>query len=167
MISIIVGTDGERGIGKNGGIPWHVPEDLKEFKRLTMGGTIVVGSKTWSSIPGTLPGREVIVVTRDPNYQCPKGSDIEVSNNLEDTLRSLKESGINTWIIGGGEIYKQALDSGLVDRVIHGWIHSRSFGCDTFFPRLDSGWCMMTTLSVPKDGGFIRYNTYLRSNELE
>src|ERR1700744_4976838 len=94
-------------IGKDGGIPWHISDDLKRFKALTMGGTVVMGRKTWASLPKTrLPGRRNIVVPRDAKWRA----DGAETMGLEEAL-ALPD----LFVIGGAEIYRAAL--GRADRI--------------------------------------------------
>ncbi|MCE9515007.1 MAG: dihydrofolate reductase, partial [Mycobacterium sp.] len=91
-------------IGRDGGIPWRLPEDLARFKELTMGHTVVMGRRTWESLPRSvrpLPGRRNIVITRDPDYRAD-GADVVTS--IEAALAEPQ-----TWVIGGSEIYHLAL----------------------------------------------------------
>jgi len=112
-----------RVIGKNGTMPWHIPEDLKYFKRITTGKTIIMGRKTFESLPGILPKRRHIVLTRGE-----LSLDVEVVNN------PTWEDYENDFIIGGAEIYKQSLPYTkrlyitLIDAEIEG---------DTYFPEIN------------------------------
>lgn len=102
-IIVAIGKDG--AIGKNGDLIWKIPEDLKRFKALTTGNTIVMGRKTWESLPKKpLPLRRNIVVTRDADYRA-EGA--EVMHSPEEVKE--KTAGENTFIIGGAEIYRQFL----------------------------------------------------------
>src|SRR5271168_4522498 len=96
-------------IGKGNDLPWHLPEDLKHFKELTLGKTVVMGRKTYESIIARLkkplPGRKNVVITRQKDYKVPEG--VVVFKSLEDAFQELSAQDI--YIIGGGEIYKQAL----------------------------------------------------------
>src|ERR1700691_1833991 len=96
-------------IGKGNNLPWHLPEDLKHFKELTIGKTVVMGRKTYESIVARLnkplPGRKNVVITRQTDYKVPDG--VLVFKSLEDAFQELSSNDI--YIIGGAEIYKQAL----------------------------------------------------------
>jgi dihydrofolate reductase len=123
MISLIVAHDPEGVIGvrfddrPEGFIPWHHPPDLRRFKQLTMGGVLIMGSKTWKSLPPKgLPGREIIVLSRSVDWGPPE---LTLATNLGVALH-LAESefpGKPVWIAGGAEVYKEALELGLVDKV--------------------------------------------------
>jgi dihydrofolate reductase len=92
-------------IGTDGGLPWHVPEDMQRFRELTTGATVVMGRLTWESLPQRfrpLPGRRNIVLTRDPSYAAP-GADVMAS------LTAALASAPDVWVIGGGVVYAAAL----------------------------------------------------------
>lgn len=134
MISIIAAYNNKRAIGKDGKIPWHLPEDLKRFKDLTMNHPIIMGRKTWESIGKPLPGRRSVVVTRDSDKVYPKG--VEVVHSLRSAVIGAQEYYLNDeiFIIGGEEIYRQALPK--ADKMYLTHIHNDSDG-DTFFPDFD------------------------------
>lgn len=95
-------------IGKAGGLPWHLPEDLAHFKQVTMGCPVIMGRKTWESLPERfrpLPGRANIVVTRQPNWQAQGAT--RAASLLE--ALALCQGQQQAWVIGGAEIYAQAL----------------------------------------------------------
>lgn len=106
MISIIVVVGKNREIGFENKLLWNIPEDMQRFKKITTGHTVVMGDKTFESIGGALPERKNIVVTFDKDYQA-EGA--EVSNSLKDVLKEAKNSDEEVFVIGGGQIYKQAL----------------------------------------------------------
>jgi dihydrofolate reductase len=108
-------------------MPWHIPEDLKYFKRLTMGGTVVMGRKTFESIGKPLPGRTNVIVTRQRDYR-PEGT--EIVHSLEEAVRKYPDA----FIIGGAEIYRQALP--LADTLHITKIYA-SYRGDTRFPKTD------------------------------
>jgi len=130
-VSIIVAADEQGGIGRDGGLPWHLPEDLKRFKALTMGKPIVMGRKTWDSIGRPLPGRRSLVVSRRQDF-APVG--VEVFDSLEAALAAAS-SQPETCVIGGAQVYAQALPHA---DVIHLTRVHTSAGADTFFPALDA-----------------------------
>jgi dihydrofolate reductase len=120
-------------IGNGDSIPWHLPEDLAFFRDLTMGHAVVMGRKTWDSIPTRfrpLPGRRNVVVTRDPAWQ---GDGAEPAASLADALLLLAGAE-RVFVIGGAEIYAQALDAS--DRVYLTKVHAE-VDADTFFPELE------------------------------
>jgi dihydrofolate reductase len=111
MIRAIVAMDEARAIGRAGGIPWYLPEDLKRFARLTRGHTVVMGRKTYESLPEKsrpLPGRRNIVISRSENLRLPLGVDQLPSVEALEHICKKDPSG-EYWIIGGGDIYRQTL----------------------------------------------------------
>jgi len=132
LISLIVAMDEERGIGRDGKIPWHLRADLQRFKALTMGHHLIVGRKTWESIGRPLPGRKMIIITRNTSYQPKDCPECIVVNSLQAALDVARGAGEQeTFIGGGGEIFDQALP--LADRIYLTTVHTRA-GCDVFFP---------------------------------
>ena len=117
-------------IGANGQLPWRLSEDLKHFKRLTMGHPVIMGRRTWESLNGPLPGRDNIVVTRTPGYEAPGAA---VASSLAAALAlCLGESVV--FVIGGNQLFAESLPvaAGLVMTEIH-----RDFEGDTWFPDYD------------------------------
>ena len=123
-------------IGKDGQMPWHLPEDLAHFKATTGGAPVLMGRKTWDSLPARfrpLPGRRNIVITRQADWQA-EGAETAASLPAAITLCA---DAPELWVIGGGEIYAQALP--LAQRAVVTEIE-REFEGDTFAPRLDAAW---------------------------
>ncbi len=123
-------------IGKDGTMPWHLPEDLAHFKRTTLGSPVVMGRKTWESLPPRfrpLPGRTNVVVTRQADWQAAGAT---VAHSLPQAL-SLCEPALQAWIIGGADIYAQALP--LADQVVVTEIDAH-FDGDAFAPELGPEW---------------------------
>jgi dihydrofolate reductase len=132
-VSIIVATSENHAIGKNNQLLWHLPGDLKHFKEITSGHTIIMGRKTFDSVGKPLPNRRNIVVTRQP-ITIPG---CEVVNSIDAALELCKGEE-EVFIGGGAEIYKQAMK--LTDRIYLTIVH-RHFEADTFFPEIDrSDW---------------------------
>ena len=131
LVSILVATDERGGIGRDGGLPWHLPNDLKRFKALTMGKPIVMGRKTWESIGRPLPGRFNIVVTRQPGYTAPGAT---VVGSLDAAISVAGDVG-EICVIGGAEVYRLALPrTGLIHLTrIHATVPA-----DTYFPELEA-----------------------------
>jgi dihydrofolate reductase len=125
MVKIIVAMSKNRVIGDSNTLIWHLPEDLKRFRQLTTGNTIVMGRKTYESIGKPLPNRRSIIITRDTDYSV---EGCEVVNSLEEALLL---SNNDCFIIGGGEIYRQAID--IADRIYLTLIN-KEFEGDTSFP---------------------------------
>ncbi|MCS0672117.1 dihydrofolate reductase [Cytobacillus firmus] len=146
MISLMWAMDQNRVIGKDNKLPWHLPEDLKFFKRTTMGHPIAMGRKTWDSIGRPLPGRENIVITRNKSFSC-KGC--TVVNTVEELLKysGVKEDEI--FVIGGAEIFKAILPA--ADRLYLTMIYDQ-FAGDTYFPELDmSEWDLLSREKGTRD----------------
>jgi dihydrofolate reductase len=129
MINIIVAMSKNRVIGDSNTLIWHLPEDLKRFKQLTTGNTIIMGRKTYESIGRPLPNRRSIIITRDLNYFV---EDCEVVNSLEEALLL---SNNDCFIIGGGEIYKQSIN--IADKLYLTLI-DKEFEGDTVFPEIEN-----------------------------
>jgi len=130
-LALICAMAENRTIGRNNSLPWKLPEDLKYFKRTTMGNSIIMGRKTWESIGRPLPGRTNIVISRDSNYEAEKakvvnslGAAIKLAENLA-AIDGSKEA----FIIGGAGLYKEALP--LADRFHLTRVHAQVEG-DTF-----------------------------------
>ncbi|HEX7365571.1 MAG TPA: dihydrofolate reductase [Pelobium sp.] len=128
-LSIIVATDLENGIGKDNELLWHLPNDLKFFKKVTSGHTIIMGRKTFDSIGKPLPNRRNIVVSRRPDLQI-EGA--EVFSNLGNAINACKNE-TEYFVIGGGEIYRQALP--FASQIYLTKVNF-SFNADTFFPEI-------------------------------
>ncbi|WP_418512850.1 dihydrofolate reductase [Corallibacter sp.] len=131
-LTIIVAAGEDNAIGKDNDLIWHLSNDLKRFKSLTNGHHIIMGRKTFESFPKPLPNRTHIVITRQERYPAPDG--VIVVNNLEDALDAARLDK-QPYIIGGGEIYKQAMS--LADKIELTRVHGTFDGADTFFPIID------------------------------
>ncbi len=130
--TIIVAAAENDAIGKDNKLIWHLSDDLKRFKNLTNGHHIIMGRKTFESFPKPLPNRTHVVISRQKNYKVPEG--VIVVNSLNEALEASKGD-LQPFIIGGGEIYKQAL---LISNKIELTRVHHNFEGDTFFPKLDS-----------------------------
>ena len=131
-ISLIAAMAENRAIGIDNRLPWRLPADLRRFKALTMGHTLIVGRKTFESIGRPLPGRTLIVVTRRQGY-APPG--VQVAHSVEAALNlSRGAQGDEVFIGGGEEIFRQTLDR--ADRIYLTCIQ-KEFPGDAFFPKLD------------------------------
>jgi len=130
-ISLIVAMGENHVIGRNGDLPWHIPEDLKWFKKNTLGKPIIMGRKTFETLKKPLPGRHNIVITSDQNYEVDGTT---VTHSLEEALEAAGEVE-EIMICGGASIYKQALP--LVDKMYITLIY-HDFEGDTFFPKYDT-----------------------------
>lgn len=129
-ITLIVAAAENNAIGKDNKLIWHLSDDLKRFKALTKGHHIIMGRKTFESFSKPLPNRTHIVITRQTHYRVPTG--IIVVNTLEEAINIAKNDS-RPFIIGGGEIYKQAMV--FADKIEITRVH-QSFDADTFFPEI-------------------------------
>jgi dihydrofolate reductase len=129
MITIVVARDVFGLIGKDNKLPWHCKEDLQRFKRITMGKRIVMGRKTFESLPKMLPGRKHVVLTRNENFSH---EGVEVFHSVDDLLAAYQE---DLYIIGGAEIYNQFIDK---YDVIEMTVIKGEYDGDTYFPDLPS-----------------------------
>jgi dihydrofolate reductase len=163
MISIIVAVSEDLGIGKDNELLWRISEDLKRFKRLTTGNTVIMGKKTWESLPlRPLPGRKNIVLTDDPQ-ECIDNS--VTAYSIEDAL-SKCEKGEEIFVIGGGSVYRQFMP--VADRLYITHVH-RKAPADIYFPEIDlnlwkvvekEDFCTGVNISIP-----YTYIIYERRNE--
>lgn len=145
LISLIVAMAKNGVIGRDNQLPWRLPADLAHFKRVTMGKPMIMGRKTWESLPGLLPGRRHIVVTRDKAYRA---EGCTLVNSLDQALAAAGEAA-EVMVVGGGTIYKEMLPRAdrlhltLVDAEVEG---------DARFPEIDfSQWRECTRESHPAD----------------
>jgi dihydrofolate reductase len=123
--------DEKGGIGIENRLPWHLSSDLKRFKQLTLGHHLIMGRKTYETIGKPLPGRIMIVISHDPQYQAPG---CQVAQSLEAALELARKDGeTEAFIAGGGEIFTQALP--LADRIYLTQVHA-VVDADVFFPPL-------------------------------
>lgn len=152
-IKIIAAVAKNNVIGKNNNLPWYIPEDLKHFKNLTLGKTILMGRKTFESIMARLgkplPDRVSIVITKDKKYQLPEG--VMRSSSLDSVISNTNE---DIWIIGGASIYEQAMSQAAELYITH--IDQEVDG-DAFFPAIKADeWKKIE--EDKRDGySFIRY----------
>ena len=159
-ITIIVAAAENNAIGKDNDLIWSLPNDLKRFKKLTSGHSIIMGRKTFDSFPGLLPNRKHIVISRNKNISF--SDEVTVVNNFEDAIRETGNDE-NPFIIGGGQIYKLAMD--LVDKIELTRVHEE-FKADTFFPKIDENkWELINEKFSEKDERHqfsFTYETYLK-----
>jgi dihydrofolate reductase len=128
-LTLVVAIDAQRGIGIDNKLPWHLPEDLAHFKRVTLGHPIVMGRKTFDSIGRPLPKRRNIVVTRNAGWSH---EGVEVATSFEAAVAMIGDEEAS--IIGGAQIFGESFD--IADRMIVTEI-DHTFKCDTFFPPID------------------------------
>jgi len=128
-VSLIAAMADNRVIGRGGALPWRLPRDMRRFKSLTTGHTVVMGRKTFETLPGPLPNRQNVVLSRDAAFGPPG---IEVARDLESALRAAGAgAGAEVFVAGGGDVYRAAL--ALADRIHLTVVHASLEG-DTTFP---------------------------------
>lgn len=135
-LSLICALSENGVIGRNNALPWHLSEDLKYFKRVTMGKCIIMGRKTWESIGRALPGRTNIVVTRARDYEADNARVVDSLADAIDLAENISfiDGSDEAFVIGGAEMYKAALP--IVDRMHLTLVHADVEG-DTWFPEFD------------------------------
>ena len=134
MLSIIVAISASNNaIGKDNSLLWHISEDLKRFKEITSNHKILMGRKTFESLPGILPNREHIILTRDKNFNVDSDK-VTIINNIEDAIKYYKDSNEEIFIIGGGEVYKEFLP--FANKLYLTKVY-KDFDADTFFPQIN------------------------------
>ncbi|MBS5951527.1 MAG: dihydrofolate reductase [Clostridium sp.] len=133
MLSIIVAKASNDVIGGDNKLLWHISEDLKRFKSITSGNTIIMGRKTFESLPKVLPNRHHIVITRDKNFKVDS-PDVEVINDIDSIIARFENSTEEAFVIGGGEIYKALLPN---TKKLYLTRIYKDFHGDTKFPSID------------------------------
>ena len=132
MIIIIAAIGFNNELGKDNDLIWHLPADLKRFKKVTSGHAIIMGRNTFESIGKPLPNRRSIIITRNTSY---KKEGCDVVHSLEEAINLIKDQK-NAFIIGGAQIYKEAIEKQLVDQLDITKVH-QNFEADVFFPTID------------------------------
>ena len=146
-LTIIVAAGEDNAIGKDNDLIWHLSNDLKRFKTLTNGHHIIMGRKTFESFPKPLPNRIHVVITRQKDYKAPDG--VIIVNSLVEAIEKTK-SDDQPFIIGGGEIYAQAIDKANLLELTR--VHATFEGADTFFPEINkSNWREINNVFHKKD----------------
>lgn len=145
IVSLIAAMAENRVIGRDGGLPWRLPDDLKRFKALTIDHTVIMGRKTFDEVKRPLANRRNVVISRDPSFR-PHG--VTAVPSLEEAL-ALGATEEEVFVIGGGEIYRLALPR--ADRLYLTIVHAEVDG-DTFFPPFDeAAWVLEEELHHPAD----------------
>ncbi|CAM1334075.1 dihydrofolate reductase [Tenacibaculum aestuariivivum] len=132
MITIIAAIANNNALGKDNDLIWHLPADLKRFKKITSGHYILMGRNTFESIGKPLPNRTSVIITRNKDYFK---DGCLIANSIESAIE-LSKGTSDIFIIGGAQIYKQAIEKGLVDRLDITIVHY-NFEADVFFPAID------------------------------
>ncbi len=134
ILSFIVAVSENNAIGRDNNLPWNLPEDLKFFKRTTMGKPVVMGRKTYEALGKPLPGRQNIVLSRQKDLVLPEG--VLLFDNVQDSVAWLEKGDFGeVFIIGGGIIFEQALP--LAERLYITRVHTTIPDADAFFPDID------------------------------
>lgn len=131
MLTIIAAVAKNNALGKNNDLIWHLPADLKRFKKVTLGHHIIMGRKTFESLGKPLPNRTTIIISRNKSFSA---EGCIVVSSLEEAIIHAREDE-NPYILGGGEIYKQAL--AYADYLDLTLVHQNFEDADTFFPEID------------------------------
>lgn len=134
MITAIAAVDEKMGIGLDGKMPWHIPEELKKFKEVTLNGIVIMGRVTYESIGRPLPERINIVITKNLNYNAPHG--IILCSSIEEALKISKNYMNEIFIIGGNSIYQQFFEKNLIDKLCISFVRG-DYQADTFFPNVN------------------------------
>lgn len=161
MINIIVAISNNYAIGRGGDMPWHLSGDLRFFKEKTTSHTVVMGRKTWLSIGSKpLPNRDNVVITTSKDFKAPGAT---IVNSLQEAILDANQKEI--FIIGGGQVYKQAID--IADKLFITHINTTVDDADTFFPIIDSNIWRKTEISPlftdEKSGLSYQFITYVRN----
>jgi len=134
ILSAIVAVSENNAIGKDNQLPWHLPDDLKFFKKTTMGKPVLMGRKTFESLGKPLPGRLNIVVSHQHDLHLPEG--VLLYNNLDEALKRLEEEPVDeAFIIGGGKIFEETMND--LDRLYVTRVKTTIEGATAFFPEID------------------------------
>jgi len=132
-ITIIAAIANNNALGKNNDLIWYLPADLKRFKKVTSGHHIIMGRNTFESIGKPLPNRTTVIITRNKNY---KAAGCIIVDSIEKAIEVAKDDS-QIFIIGGAQIYKQALESNLVDQLDITKVHE-AFDADVYFPEINT-----------------------------
>ncbi len=172
LTTLIVGANYENIIGQAGGIPWRHKADMVRFKELTMGGVLIMGRKTYESLPKpTLPGRVIVVLSRAP-YALKTIADIQLGESplhaattFEGAMTLARETGRRIWIAGGADIYKLALDAGVVEVIDRTRVQASvdpDKGDVVKMPEIDHGQFINTSSQVNPSDPSLLHETWMR-----
>jgi dihydrofolate reductase len=146
-VSLIVAVSTNGVIGRDGDLPWRLPADLRHFKKTTMGHHLIIGRATWDEVGKPLPGRAMVVVTRNRSFSA---DGVLVAHSVEGAL-TLSRDDDEPFIGGGAEIYRQVLEAELVDRLYITRVRAHVEG-DTTFPSIDlDQWLLADRVDHPAD----------------
>ena len=159
MFSIIVAVGKNNEIGKNNKLLWHIPEDLKNFKKITLNKKVVMGRKTFESIGRPLPNRENIILTRNNDYTLD--NEIRIYNDLETLLSEYGNSEEEIFILGGEQIYKEMLDKNMITKLYISFIDFESKEADAYFPKINYDDWILEKIEKHKNWEFCIFKKYL------
>lgn len=159
MFSIIVAVGKNNEIGKNNKLLWHIPEDLKNFKKITLNKKVVMGRKTFESIGRPLPNRENIILTRNNDYTLD--NEIRIYNDLETLLSEYGNSEEEIFILGGEQIYKEMLDKNMITKLYISFIDLESKEADAYFPKINYDDWILEKSEKHKNWEFCIFKKYL------
>ena len=154
-VSIVAAVAGNGVIGADGGLPWHLPDDLRLFKETTLGHVLVMGRRTYEAIGRPLPGRTTVVVTRSADWS-PGSDEVVVAHGVEEALARARAIDDEVFVVGGGELYTAALPH--VERLVITFVEQEPEG-DTLFPEVD--WDAWREIARDPGDGWVRV-TYER-----
>jgi len=156
QIDLVWAQASDGAIGREGSMPWNVPEDLAHFKRVTMGSPVIMGRRTWESLPERfrpLPGRENVVVTRNRSFAAP-GARVEAS--VTGAIEGLRERGFDrVCVIGGGQVYRAAMP--LATGLVVTQVETRTPDADTFAPEIGPEWARVSATDPQLSSGGPRF----------
>ena len=167
MLSLIVAIASDGAIGRKGTLPWHISDDLKHFKKITRGHTMLMGMNTFISLPGVLPKRKHIVIADDPSFTVDHPM-VEVRRDLFAALEECKAAEEEIFVIGGGSVYRQSLP--YVSKLYITRIDMTVPDADTFFPNIPEEEWKVVSESEPmydeENGVSYRFVDYERKTAL-
>ena len=138
MFSIIVAIGKNNEIGKNNKLLWHIPEDLKKFKEITLGKTVIMGKNTYESIGKSLPDRHNIVLSKNSKlFSNNCNEKLEICDDFFEIVEKYKNSDEEVFIIGGSQVYKKSLELGIVEKLYISHIDFSDNEADSYFPEID------------------------------
>ena len=138
MFSIIVAIGKNNEIGKNNKLLWHIPEDLKKFKKITSGKTVIMGRNTYESIGKPLPNRHNIVLSKNSKlFSNNFNEKLEICDDFFEIVEKYKNSDEEVFIIGGSQVYKKSLELGIVEKLYISHIDFSDNEADSYFPEID------------------------------
>jgi dihydrofolate reductase len=155
-IALIAALDRNHAIGQRGALPWHIPEDLQHFKRMTLNQTVLMGRKTYDSIGRALPKRRNLVLTRNTHFAAPG---IDVVHSI-DAAAKLVAPGDTLWVIGGGELYLLAMPRATRLELTH--VELAVTDADAWFPQIPASFLVLAERASAQQRLSFRFVSYTR-----